>query len=65
MDMHADQLAVSSGMVRTLVDEQFPGWREQAIGLVWYYAASNPVMSRMGRRTLERIQASTAPAHVR
>jgi aminoglycoside phosphotransferase (APT) family kinase protein len=38
---------------------------EQAMGLVWYYAASNPVMSRMGRRTLERIQASTAPAHVR
>jgi aminoglycoside phosphotransferase (APT) family kinase protein len=30
---------------------------EQAMGLVWYYADSNPAMSRMGRRTLERIQA--------
>jgi aminoglycoside phosphotransferase (APT) family kinase protein len=38
---------------------------EQAMGLVWYYAASNPAMSRVGCRTLERIQASTAPAHVR
>ena len=27
------------------------------MGLVWYYADSNPAMSRMGRRTLERIQA--------
>jgi len=32
---------------------------EQAMGLVWYYADSNPAMSRMGRRTLDRIQAST------
>jgi aminoglycoside phosphotransferase (APT) family kinase protein len=36
---------------------------EQAMGLVWYYADSNPAMSRMGRRTLERIQADTSPAH--
>jgi aminoglycoside phosphotransferase (APT) family kinase protein len=28
---------------------------EQAVGLVWYYADSNPSMSRMGRRTLSRI----------
>jgi aminoglycoside phosphotransferase (APT) family kinase protein len=28
---------------------------EQAMGLVWYYADSNPAMSRLGRRTLERI----------
>jgi aminoglycoside phosphotransferase (APT) family kinase protein len=28
---------------------------EQAMGAVWYYAESNPAMSRMGRRTLERI----------
>ena len=28
---------------------------EQAMGLVWYYADSNPAMSRTGRRTLERI----------
>jgi aminoglycoside phosphotransferase (APT) family kinase protein len=35
---------------------------EQAIGALWYYAASNPAMTRMGRRTLERIQADTSPA---
>jgi aminoglycoside phosphotransferase (APT) family kinase protein len=31
---------------------------EQAMGLIWYYADSNPALSRMGRRTLERIQGS-------
>ena len=31
---------------------------QQAMGLVWYYADSNPAMSRTGRRTLARIQAS-------
>jgi aminoglycoside phosphotransferase (APT) family kinase protein len=36
---------------------------QQAMGLVWYYADSNPAMSRTGRRTLDRIQASTSPAH--
>jgi aminoglycoside phosphotransferase (APT) family kinase protein len=30
---------------------------EQAMGLIWYYAESNPVLSRIGRRTLERITA--------
>ena len=30
---------------------------EQSMGLVWYYESSNPTMSRMGRRTLDRIQA--------
>jgi aminoglycoside phosphotransferase (APT) family kinase protein len=38
---------------------------EQAMGLVWYYADSNPAMSRMGRRTLERIQAGPSPARIR
>jgi aminoglycoside phosphotransferase (APT) family kinase protein len=33
---------------------------EQAMGLVWYYADSNPAMSRLGRRTLGRILASPA-----
>ncbi|MFF4805888.1 aminoglycoside phosphotransferase family protein [Streptomyces sp. NPDC001351] len=28
---------------------------EQSVGLVWYYAESNPAMSRLGRRTLDRI----------
>jgi len=27
----------------------------QAMGVVWYYVESNPTMSRMGRRTLDRI----------
>ncbi|MBK3564445.1 aminoglycoside phosphotransferase family protein [Streptomyces sp. MBT62] len=31
---------------------------EQAIGLVWYYVETNPTMSEMGRRTLDRIQGS-------
>jgi len=29
----------------------------QSMGLVWYYADSNPVTSRTGSRTLERIVA--------
>ncbi|MGC5412219.1 aminoglycoside phosphotransferase, partial [Streptomyces sp. DT225] len=28
---------------------------EQAMGLVWYYADSNPVMSALGRRTIARL----------
>ncbi|MEV0246373.1 aminoglycoside phosphotransferase family protein [Nocardia sp. NPDC050712] len=30
---------------------------QQAMGLVWYYAESNPVLSRIGRRTLDRVLA--------
>ena len=30
---------------------------EQALGLVWYYVETNPTMSHVGRRTLERIVA--------
>lgn len=33
---------------------------EQAMGAVWYYATTNPVMSEMGRRTLDRILADPA-----
>jgi aminoglycoside phosphotransferase (APT) family kinase protein len=33
----------------------------QAMGLVWYYAESNPAMSRLGRRTLDRITSAAAP----
>jgi aminoglycoside phosphotransferase (APT) family kinase protein len=33
----------------------------QAMGVVWYYIQSNPAMSRMGRRTLERIMADNPP----
>jgi aminoglycoside phosphotransferase (APT) family kinase protein len=34
---------------------------EQAMGAVWYYRESNPAMSRMGRRTLDRITAAGSP----
>jgi hypothetical protein len=30
------------------------------MGAVWYYTQSNPAMSRMGQRTLDRILADTA-----
>jgi aminoglycoside phosphotransferase (APT) family kinase protein len=36
---------------------------QQAMGLVWYYADSNPVMSRTGRRTLERILVDSRTGH--
>lgn len=35
---------------------------QQAMGAVWYYVDSNPAMSRMGRRTLERLMADTPSA---
>jgi aminoglycoside phosphotransferase (APT) family kinase protein len=36
--------------------ERSKAWAfQQAMGLVWYYADSNPVMSRLGRATLDRI----------
>ncbi len=35
---------------------------QQAMGLVWYYVETNPVMSQLGRRTLDRILASTPAA---
>lgn len=31
---------------------------QQSMGLVWYYAESNPIMSAWGRRTLDRLIAS-------
>jgi aminoglycoside phosphotransferase (APT) family kinase protein len=33
---------------------------QQSMGLVWYYAESNPTMSRWGRRTLDRLAGSGA-----
>jgi aminoglycoside phosphotransferase (APT) family kinase protein len=33
---------------------------EQAMGLVWYYVSSNPAMSQLGRRTLERLMADSS-----
>lgn len=39
--------------------ERSKAWAfQQAMGLVWYYADSNPVMSRLGRTTLDRILAA-------
>jgi len=41
---------------------------EQAMGAVWYYIKSNPAMSRMGQRTLDRIladQSSSGPSGIR
>ena len=35
---------------------------EQSMGAVWYYVESNPVMSLMGQRTLQRIVADTSLA---
>jgi aminoglycoside phosphotransferase (APT) family kinase protein len=35
---------------------------EQAMGAVWYYIESNPAMSRMGRRTLERLTTDESSA---
>ena len=34
---------------------------EQAMGVVWYYVDSNPAMSHMGRRTLDRVMAEVSP----
>jgi aminoglycoside phosphotransferase (APT) family kinase protein len=34
---------------------------EQAMGLVWYYASSNPALSQLGRRTLGRLIADDVP----
>ncbi|WP_107068940.1 aminoglycoside phosphotransferase family protein [Streptomyces sp. 150FB] len=34
----------------------------QAMGLVWYYVESNPAMSRMGQRSLERVLADSSLA---
>jgi aminoglycoside phosphotransferase (APT) family kinase protein len=36
---------------------------QQAMGVVWYYRESNLAMSRMGRRTLERIVADGPPVN--
>jgi aminoglycoside phosphotransferase (APT) family kinase protein len=39
--------------------ERSKAWAfQQAMGLVWYYTDSNPVMSRLGRTTLDRILAA-------
>jgi len=34
---------------------------QQSMGLVWYYADSNPVMAGIGRRTLDRLTADERP----
>jgi aminoglycoside phosphotransferase (APT) family kinase protein len=51
-------------VVRDLLDCGDVEWQrgkawalEQATGAVWYYATTNPAMSRMGKRTIDRILA--------
>jgi aminoglycoside phosphotransferase (APT) family kinase protein len=40
--------------------ERSKAWAfQQAMGLVWYYVDSNPVMSRLGRATLDRITSAS------
>lgn len=53
-------------VVRRALDCSEVQWRrgmawafQQAMGLVWYYAETNPVMSRWGRRTLDRLTAGS------
>jgi aminoglycoside phosphotransferase (APT) family kinase protein len=48
-ELQVDDLAWRRGMAWAF---------QQAIGLVWYYRRSNPVMSATGRRTLDRILAA-------
>jgi aminoglycoside phosphotransferase (APT) family kinase protein len=50
------------GIVRQVLGSHDVEWRrgaawafEQAMGLVWYYAESNPGMSALGRSTLARL----------
>ncbi len=38
----------------TLLKSRTVGF-EQAMGLVWYYEVSNPLVSLWGRRTLDRL----------
>lgn len=47
-DLHCDDLDWARGRAWAFV---------QAMGLVWYYAQSNPAMNQLGRRTLCRIMA--------
>ena len=49
-DLECDDLEWARGMAWAF---------EQAMGAVWYYAKTNPEMSQMGRRTLDRIMAES------
>ena len=68
--MHPGQLAVSPNMVRVLPragedvmchGDLIPGNVLVSMELVWYYAESNPAMSELGRRTLDRLRAALRP----
>jgi aminoglycoside phosphotransferase (APT) family kinase protein len=44
--------------------ERSKAWAfQQAMGLVWYYADTSPVMSQLGRITLDRIQSAGRDPH--
>jgi len=51
-DLHCDDVQWARGAAWAL---------QQAMGAVWYYVDSNQAMSRMGRRTLERLVADVTP----
>ena len=54
--------ATQRNVVRARLNPGEVQWRrgmawafEQAVGLVWYYEVSNPLVSLWGRRTLDRL----------
>ncbi len=70
LDLVAAWHLLEDGPRRTLRDaldsdelqwERGKAWAfQQAMGVVWYYVRSNPAMSNMGKRTLDRIMTDTA-----
>jgi hypothetical protein len=56
VQMHANQLSVPAE-ISTATILNGSAARHGPSGAVWYYTQSNPAMSRMGQRTLERILA--------
>jgi aminoglycoside phosphotransferase (APT) family kinase protein len=53
VNMHADQLAISPDVVRELVEDQFPGWRQLAITKVGAAGTVNAIF-RIGSRLAAR-----------
>jgi aminoglycoside phosphotransferase (APT) family kinase protein len=54
MAMHADELPVSAGLVRTLVDAQFPRWRGLPVSRVTSPGTVNAIF-RIGDRLAARL----------
>lgn len=64
MDMHDGQLAVSPGMVRELVDQQFPRWRGLAIAAVDAPGTVNAIF-RVGDQLAARFPQTHPARHTR